>query len=133
MGDRGRPTDYSEEKLALARMYLEGGWEEQGDVVPQIAGLALAMGVDRSTVYDWAKQEDKMEFSHIFTRIQSLQERGLVNKGLSGDFNPAITKMMLTKHGYSDKQETQLTGADGGPVQTATTFQFVGVDEDHTD
>ncbi len=128
-----RPTEYNEEKLALAQQYLDGGWETDGDAVPQIAGLAIAMGIDRTTAYDWVSHEDKVAFSHIFTRVLSLQERGLVNKGLTGDFNPAVTKMMLTKHGYSDKQETQLTGADGGPVQTSATFQFVGVDEDHTD
>lgn len=129
----GRPTDYCQEKVDLARQYLEGGWETDGDAVPQIAGLAIAMGIDRSTAYEWASHEDKEEFAYIFTRVQSLQERGLVNKGLTGDFNPAVTKMMLTKHGYSDKQETQLTGANGGPVQTETSFQFVGVDEDSTD
>ena len=105
----GRPTKYNDEILALARMYLEGGWQEQGDVVPQIAGLALAMGIERGTVYQWAKDEDKQEFSHIFTRIQALQERGLINSGLNGKFNPAITKMMLTKHGYSDKSEVDHT------------------------
>lgn len=133
MAGRGRPVEYSDEKLALARMYLEGGWEEQGDVVPQIAGLALAMGVHRDTCYEWASHDDKVDFSDIFARVQSLQERGLVNKGLSGDFNPAITKMMLTKHGYHDKADHTLTGADGGPIETKATFQFIGVNEDHTD
>lgn len=128
----GRPTDYSEEKLQLAKDYLNGGWEEE-DAVPQIAGLAIAMGVSRDSCYEWSKHEDKKEFADIFTRVQAAQERKLINRGLTGDFNPAVTKMMLTKHGYSDKQETQLTGAGGGPVQTSTTFQFVGVDEDHTD
>lgn len=109
MVGRGRPVEYNEEKLALARIYLEGGWKEQGDVVPQIAGLALAMGVHRDTCYEWASHADKEDFSDIFTRVQGLQERGLINKGLSGDFNPAITKMLLSKHGYSDKLDTDHT------------------------
>lgn len=109
----GRPTKYNDDILALARMYLEGGWQEQGDVVPQIAGLALAMGIERDTVYRWAQDEDKQEFSYIFTRVQALQERGLINQGLSGKFNPAITKMMLTKHGYHDKVDSDLSSKDG--------------------
>lgn len=114
MGNRtGRPTKYNDDVLALARMYLEGGWQEQGDVVPQIAGLALAMGVERQTVYAWANDDDKPAFSYIFTRVQALQERGLINQGLSGKFNPAITKMMLTKHGYSDKSEIDHSNSDG--------------------
>jgi hypothetical protein len=34
-----------------------------------------------------------------------LQERTLLNGGLGKDFNPVITKLVLGKHGYSDKQE----------------------------
>jgi hypothetical protein len=29
---------------------------------------------------------------------------------------------MLTKHGYSDKNQTELTGADGGAVKTESTW-----------
>ena len=113
----GRPSEYTDDKLELALMYLEGGWEEQGDVVPQVAGLALAMGVHRDTCYEWASHDDKEIFSDIFCKVQALQERGLVNQGLSGNFNPAITKMMLTKHGYSDKQEVDHT-SKGESVKT---------------
>ena len=113
-----RPTEYSEEKLELARAYIDGGWEEQGDVVPQIAGLALAVGIHRDTVYQWAKDDDKAEFSDIFTRVMHSQERCLVNHGLRGTFNPAITKMMLTKHGYSDKQELDHTSSDKSMTPT---------------
>jgi hypothetical protein len=45
------------------------------------------------------------------------QEKGLLKGGIEGTYNSTITKLMLTKHNYSDKQETALTGADGGPVQ----------------
>tara|TARA_Y100000593_G_C4318984_1_gene342588 strand:+ start:1565 stop:1951 length:387 start_codon:yes stop_codon:yes gene_type:complete len=109
----GRPTKYTDDIVDLARMYLEGGWQEQGDAVPQIAGMALAMGVERQTLYEWAKDDDKEEFSYIFTRVMALQERGLINNGLKGSFNPAITKMMLTKHGYSDKSEIDHSNSDG--------------------
>ena len=81
--------------------------------MPQIAGMALAMGVERQTLYEWAKDDDKEEFSYIFTRVMALQERGLINNGLKGSFNPAITKMMLTKHGYSDKSEIDHSNSDG--------------------
>jgi hypothetical protein len=123
----GRPSEYTPEKLALARMYLEGGWQEQGDAVPQIAGLALAMGIERQTVYAWAKHEDKPEFLYIFTRVQALQERGLINNGLRGDFNPAIAKMMLTKHGYSDKHEVDNTSSDGS--MSPTRIEITAPDE----
>ena len=38
------------------------------------------------------------------------QEKDLINKGLTGDFNSTITKLILTKHGYSDKQDIDHSG-----------------------
>lgn len=103
----GRPTIYSQEHLDLAEDYL-ARYKELDDKIPQIAGLALHIGVARETVYDWAKQEDKKEFSDIVRRILSSQEKALINGGLGQDFNASITKLMLVKHGYHDKQEVDV-------------------------
>lgn len=108
----GRPTEYNESKLMMARAYIEGGWEAQGDVVPQVVSLALAMGVSKAVIYQWAKDPDKKEFVDILTRVQQAQEQKLINGGLSGGFNPAVTKMLLCKHGYSDKVEQDHTSSD---------------------
>lgn len=115
MGDQklGRPTEYSDEKLALGQAYLDGGWEEEGDSVPQVIGLAMAMGVGKTTIYEWAKDDGKKAFRDILTRVQQLQERKLINGGLDSSFNPAVTKMLLVKHGYSDKVEQSHTSPDG--------------------
>src|SRR5690554_3055676 len=112
-GPGGRPTDYTEERLSAAERYVSGGWKESGDKVPTVVGLAAEIGVARSTCYEWAKDPQKTEFLDILTRVEEIQERTLVNGGLSNDFNPAITKMMLTKHGYSDKQEIDHRSGDG--------------------
>lgn len=109
----GRPTKYTPEILDAAQAYLDGGWEAVGDAVPTVVGMALDIGIAKSTCYDWAKREDKQAFSDILTRVEALQERKLVNGGLVQEFNPAITKMMLTKHGYSDKIEQDHTSSDG--------------------
>lgn len=98
----GRPSKLSD-CLIKAKKYLDGGYEEVGEVIPNIAGLACYLAVHRSTVYDYGKQSE--EFSDILEGILSLQESKLVNNGLKGEFNPTITKLILTKHGYSDKQE----------------------------
>ena len=111
----GRPTDYNDSILEKANDYLEN-YESYEDVIPSVAGLASVLGIARSTVYDWAKQEEKKEFSDILQEILSKQERVLINKGLTGDFNSNITKLALGKHGYSDKQETDLTSG-GNPVK----------------
>lgn len=97
----GRPPEYKPEILEKAREYLTMEDLE----LPSVAGLALYIGVARSTVYKWATEEDKQEFSDIVERLLAEQEKSLFTKGLKGEYNPTITKLMLTKHGYSDKQD----------------------------
>lgn len=105
-----RPTDYSKETIEKTKYYLEN-YVGFGDVIPSIAGLSVVLGVARQTIYDWASQESKKEFSDILQSILSTQEKTLINKGLTGEFNSNIAKLALGKHGYSDRQE--LMGKDG--------------------
>lgn len=106
-----RPTKYTPELLEAAHAYVDGMWEENGPV-PSVVGLVNAIGISKSIAYDWAKHEDKKAFSDILTRVEALQEEKLIAGGLSGGFNPAFAKMMMTKHGYSDKVEQAHTSPD---------------------
>ena len=126
----GRPTKLTEELLAKAEDYV-ANYESYGDAVPTAVGLALEIGVHRSTCYEWAKEDER--FSDIFTRVESTQERKLVNGGLEGKWNPAITTMMLTKHGYSDKLEQDLTSSDGSMSPTRIEITAPDADDDGTD
>jgi hypothetical protein len=107
-----RPTDYTPELVAKAWAYANGEWAEVGDPVPSVAGLACEIGVRRETCHAWAKDETK-EFSNILSKIAETQERQLLRGGLSSTFNAPITKMMLSKHGYSDRIEQDVTSSDG--------------------
>jgi len=111
----GRLTDYSPEIVEKAWEYANGGWIKAGDKVPSIAGLACEIGIHRETCHEWAKDKDKV-FSDILKAIAQKQERELLNNGLDGTFNPPITKMMLSKHGYSDATKQELSGPDGGAI-----------------
>ena len=126
----GRPTKLTEELLAKAEDYVDN-YEAYGDPVPTVVGLALEIGVSRSTCYLWAQEDER--FSDIFTRVEETQERGLVRGGLEGKYNPAITKMMLTKHGYSDKVEQDLTSSDGSMSPTCIEITAPNADDDGTD
>jgi len=108
----GRPTVYNDKIVKKARDYV-AGYADFGDLVPSIAGLACVLGITRETCYAWARDENKAEFSDILGELMQRQERGLLNGGLGGDFNSSIAKMLLTKHGYSDKVETDVTSSDG--------------------
>lgn len=111
----GRPSEYTPEIVKKAWAYANGGWQEAGDPVPSVAGLACEINLSRETLRLWAKSEDN-EFFGILNKIAQEQERNLVRGGLGGEFNAAITKMMMTKHGYSDKIENEVSGPGGGPI-----------------
>ncbi len=102
----GRPTKYCQEIVDKARHYLEN-YKDYDDVVPQIAGLAVALGIHRDTIYEWAKDPQKEEFTDTLKKIEISQHKVLVNGGLSGVFTAPITKLMLANHGYSEKQEVK--------------------------
>lgn len=111
----GRPSKFAE-SLAKAKEYLMGGYETVGDVVPSVAGLACYLGVSRKTVYEWVKEST--DLSDTLEGILAMQENKLINKGLNGDFNPTITKLMLANHGYSEKQEVDHKSSDNSMSPT---------------
>lgn len=75
--------------------------------LPSIEGLALYLKVSRETIYKWA--EDHEEFSDILDELRAKQANVLLNKGLSGDYNPTIAKLILSKHGYKESTEQDIT------------------------
>lgn len=100
----GRPTTYTPEMLKKAHSYLDE-WEKQGDAIPSIVGLVKFIERSKACVYTWAKEEDKKEFSDILANINEEQRLTLINKGLTGEFNSNITKLVLGKHGFHEKRE----------------------------
>ena len=125
----GRPTGYKPAILEQAQEYLKNCVDEEEDWIkskgdksttyehrvkvdlPSIEGLARYLGVARSSVYKWS--EENPEFSDILEDILAEQANRLMNMGLSGDYNSTIAKLILTKHGYTDK--TDLTSG-GQPI-----------------
>ena len=59
------------------------------------------------SLLDWRKHK---EFSLSLDRIVEAQKKVLLNKGLSGEYNPTIAKLILSaNHGMSEKTETDIT------------------------
>jgi len=112
----GQPTKYNEDMLEKARHYLEN-FEKLGDAVPSIVGLACELSVCESTVYNWAAAKGNEKFLGTLELIKNMQHRTALNKGITGEFNSAITKLLLHNHGYSDKVDQTLSAPSGGPVQ----------------
>lgn len=122
MADVGRKTKCNDDMIAKANDYVDN-FVTYGDPVPSIEGLAMELGIARSTLYDWASKEDH-PFSDILERCNQNQTRNLFRGALLGDMNANIAKLMLGKQGYSEKQQTEITGADGGAIEQTVTVTF---------
>lgn len=106
----GRPTKLNDEIISRANKYLEDN-EAFGPaaLLPTIERLSLVLEVNRDTLYEWAS--NNREFSDIISRLKAMQADKLIQNGLAGRWNSVISKLMLSKHGYVEKQETDLTSA----------------------
>lgn len=71
--------------------------------LPKAEGLAFYLGVHRDTLYEWAKVHKA--FSDILERINQIQADKVINKALSGEYNPMIAKLLLGKHGYKERHD----------------------------
>ena len=111
----GRPSKYNDELQARADRYIFE-YHTQDDVIPSAAGLCVWLGISRSTLHEWDRTHP--EFSHTLDGIRSLQEKAALNKGLTGEFNSTIVKLVLANHGYSDKQSLNHTSEDGSMSPT---------------
>lgn len=116
----GRPTTYNDEVLKRSYEYLECFTDRKKQkeltprqLFPSIEGLCRYIGRARSTVYKWASDEGKEDFSDIVNGINEMQHLILQNEGASGVFNPTIAKLLLAKHGHSDRVEQDHKSSDG--------------------
>lgn len=112
----GRPTIYNEEILTKVTEYIDSCKDIEEDKenkisrkvnIPTIEGLAVYLHINKDTIYTWRKE--KKEFSELIEVLLDEQAKRLVNNGLAGTYNPTIAKVLLTKHGYTEKTETDIT------------------------
>lgn len=136
----GRPTILDEEMVKKAREYL--GTDKHAKGVLTIEGLAIELDISRQTIYRWADDKELTddektsindelleEFCYIVTRVRQQQAEKLIQNGLDGTYNPVITKLLLSKHGYIERKDIT---SDDKPFQGAT-VEFVGEDEPNGD
>lgn len=116
----GRPTKLDDEIIRLATDYVERTSNAELDELPTIEGLALELWINRDTIYDWesipelsdnATDEQveqnaiRQQFSDIVKRLRSTQAQKLMQRSLVNKYNPMISKLLLSKHGYVEKSE----------------------------
>ncbi len=125
-----RPSDYTQEMADKVKTYTDlcedeeiqqlAGLSQKGTELyknkinvklPTIEGLSRYLGIHKDTVYEWEKIHP--EFSDALSNLRAKQGEVLINKGLSGDYNPTIAKLMLSNnHGYREKTDVTTNGND---------------------
>ena len=110
----GRPTIYTPDLIEETLVYLR----DCPDTVPSLAGLALCIGVRKKRLENWKSLDVENldpekyprfeEFRGLLDARNELQERQALNQGATGEWNSSIAKLVLSKHGYHDKQEHTL-------------------------
>ncbi len=127
----GRPSKLTDALIEQAGRYATKDYRLQGEVIPTIEGLAVFLNVSRNTVYNW--KAENQEFLHILETSCQCRPRSLFSNGLTGDFNSTITKLILTKHGYSDRVEQDVTSSDGALAPTSIILRGVRADDSSDD
>lgn len=106
MSKMGRPTTCTEEIQRKAWEYVYGGWEAEGHAFPSVVGLCDVLNTAKSTIYKWEKNPE-FDFVDILAAINAKQELVAFDKGIRNEYNANLVKLLLGKHGYSEKQEIQ--------------------------
>ena len=89
-----------EERIEIYKQYLD-----QSKKPPTIAGLAYFTGIDRQTIYNYAKKDEFFDTIKKFRDwiIMTYEEEAIQNGGSGIIF-------LLKNYGYTDKKEIETTG-----------------------
>ena len=99
----GRPTKYNVGMLQSTLEYLENCKADERSL-PSVEGLALSLGINKDTVYEWDKRYPK--FSDALKEIKMAQKQRLQENGLTNRFNPTMAIFLLkTNHGMIEKTQ----------------------------
>ena len=102
-----RPTKYTPELLDKANTYLS----TYSRLIPSHQDLCLRLDISESTLYDWAQKHD--EFSEILARVKLTQFTVAMDGGLGGEMNANLVKLLMGKHGLSEKSTVDQIRSDG--------------------
>lgn len=144
----GRPTKYRPEFIDKVDDFLQECRDEHYDYVksegmkggrvteqkiivrlPTIERFAKYLGVAVSSLNLWAIEYPL--FSVALGKIIEEQRLRLLDKGLSGDYNPTIAKLILSSnHGMAERKD--ITSKDQ-ELRTLTGFNYVEPGQDGND
>lgn len=124
MSRTGRPPIYyaveAEKFEARGHEYLM--WCLDNEKRPTLNGLSLSLGFNsRQSLLNYQEKPDFLDIIKRFrTVIESEWEYALADPNATG------TIFWLKNQGWSDKSEMELSGRNGGPMETVTRVELVG-------
>jgi len=80
-----------------------------------LSGLAVHLGVDRTTLVNYSNRD---EFFNTIRRARQRCENYAEEQLFEGNDRGAKFSLINNYRNWSDKQEVQHTGKDGGPIRT---------------
>lgn len=114
----GRPSLKPEDAIARIDAYLSDIAAKKE--IPFIEEIAAMFGVDEDTIGNWAKSDE--QFLGAIKRVKNWQKWRLKADSLNNKVNPASAIFQLkANHGMVETSRTELSGKDGGPIQTKDT------------
>jgi len=125
----GRPTLYTPEVITQINEYMAEA-VPQNMKIPTVEGIALKLGINRDTLYQWAK--DHKEFSDTLDELKLKQKEYLTEIGIFGgkEINATIVMLLLkVNHDMIEKSALDVTSG-GKPVKSILGGVTNGV---HTD
>lgn len=142
----GRPTKYKKQyceeiirffdipqtKLQKVTHVTASGVTEFNKEVPEnlptIIGFARKIGVLSETLKEWAEKYE--EFSVSYKKALELEKEFLIQNALKGFYQPNIFQFIASNlTDMRNKETKEHTGADGGPVETKITVEFIQSDK----
>jgi len=85
---------------------------------PTFQGFANSIEVNGDTLVEWSKIHQ--DFSAAYSRAKELQEHIWLTNGMNNLYNSQFAQFFGKNClGYKDKNETEISGPNGGPIQTA--------------
>ena len=113
----GRPSKYKPE---YCQRVIELGAEGAS-----MAEMALALDVAKATIWDWAQNHD--DFAVALEKARTASQVWWEKAGKTGifaeKFNAQAWKFIVSnrfKEEYSERRVQEVSGPDGGPIQTET-------------
>ena len=102
MNPVGHPIEYTPERIQEIKEAMERYIQETD--VPIVAEFAYLNNIRRAILYEIP------ELSYTVGKMIDKKESQLERGGLIGEYNASMAKFSLAQLGWSEKQETKVTG-----------------------